>query len=234
MWETAFSGGEGSRVDEVMTRPVETIGPETSLKEVAGLLWTYEIRGMPVIDEHGHPLGVISQTDIVLEARGESRERRPLGLFGGYGPRTRASKVRARTAGEAMSAPAITIEPAAPLSEAAERMLSYGLHRLLVVFRGRLVGIVTRHDLMGAFARDDAELEREIRDEPLAGLNWPDALELTVRSGEVAMHGQVDSMRDAAALPVQVRRILGVVSVDAELRAWDPRGEHTQVVTTHI
>lgn len=145
-----------------------------------------------------------------------------------------AAKVTARTAGEAMSAPANTIIPILSLAVAAARMLADGVNRLPVVDGETLVGIITRHDLVSAFARSDAELEREIREDALANVSWPGALDVIVRNGEVTMRGQVDSLFDATALPIEVRHILGVVSVDSELTAWDPHRERKVAISTHV
>ena len=57
------------RVEDVMARDVKTASPEDSLKDVAGLLWNYEIGGMPVVDDRGCPLGVISKSDILVKER---------------------------------------------------------------------------------------------------------------------------------------------------------------------
>jgi CBS domain-containing protein len=73
------------------------------------------------------------------------------------------AKLRAHTAGEAMTAPALTIEPSQPVAEAARRMVDRGVNRLPVVEDGRLVGIVTRADLVRLFTRSDEEIARAIR-----------------------------------------------------------------------
>jgi CBS domain-containing protein len=92
-----------------------------------------------------------------------------------------------------MSAPAITAEPMWPVSEAAEVMLEHGVNRLPVVEDGRLVGSITRHDLIRLFARSDPEIERDIREAALRGLSCTEDLELSVRNGEVTLRGEVDS-----------------------------------------
>ena len=222
------------RVEDVMTQNVKTVSPESSLKEVAGLLSEHRIGGMPVIDEQGRPLGVISNADIVMKERVEAPAGRLRRMFHPDEASTVAAKVGARTAGEAMGAPAITTEPSVPLSMVAEQMLDHGVNRLPVVQRDKVVGIVTRHDLVRAFARGDAEIEREIREDALAGLAWPEALDVSVQDGDVTLRGRVDSVFDAETLPVQVRRIPGVVSVDSELSGWDPRGEGRVAVAAHL
>jgi CBS domain-containing protein len=210
------------KVDDVMQRDVHTVWPETSLKHVAAMLSEHGIGGMPVIDHHERPLGVVSTADIVIKEWAEIPGKGLRAVFRRRGSDPVAAKVNARTAGEAMSAPAVTIERGMPLSVAVERMLAGGVNRLPVVEQERLVGIVTSRDLVRAFARGDAELESEIRREALEGRSWTDEIDVEIRNGEVTLRGQVDSVFDARALPIQVRHILGVVSVDSELSGWDP------------
>jgi CBS domain-containing protein len=113
-------------------------------------------------------------------------------------------------------------------------MVESGINRLPVVQRDVLVGIITRHDLVCMFARPDAEIEREIREDALAGTAWPDAIEVMVKDGEVTLRGQADSIGDAEMLPVQVRHVLGVVAVDSELQAWDSSREQPVKITTRV
>jgi CBS domain-containing protein len=221
------------KVRDAMTTEVEVARPEASLKDVAATLSEHRISGLPVVDDGDTVLGVISEGDILLKERAEVPEglqrllhHKEAGVL--------ASKVEARTAGEAMSAPAVTIEPFRELSEAAELMLEHGVKRLPVVEEGKLVGILTRFDLVRAFARSDAEIEREIRDEMLRGVTWPEQLQITVQAGEVALRGEVDSKFDAEALPPSIRRIPGVVSVDSELTCWDPGSNEKTVVSAHL
>ncbi len=223
------------RIDDVMTRKVWTVRPGWRLKEVAALLTEHGIGGVPVVDDEGHPLGVVSRTDIVIKETAEIPRSGGLrSLFGRDETSAVAMKVNARTAGEAMSAPAVTIDPDLPLSLAAAKMLKESVNRLLVVRREMLVGIITRHDLVRAFARSDAEVEQEIRSDVITDLSWPDALELSIHDGEVMLRGHVDSVSDARALPRMVRHVLGVVSVDSELRGWDAATKQQVEVDTRL
>ena len=146
-----------------MTADVVTVEPETTLKEVANILVERSIGGLPVVAADGKVLGVVSESDILW------KELRPLPEAAGlierlleraYGDDKRA---KATTAGEAMSSPAITIEPDAPVARAARLMLEYMINRVPVVSDGRLVGILARSDLVRAFRRSDEEIERDIR-----------------------------------------------------------------------
>ena len=221
------------KVEDLMTREVKTVGPEASLKEVASLLAGHRIGGMPVVDAALRPLGVITKADIVVKELVDPPVKRG-GLFGRKKDDGAEAKAAARTAGEAMTAPAVTIAPAMPVTSAASRMVESGINRLPVVQRDALVGIITRHDLVRVFARSDAEIEREIRDDALAGTAWPDSIQVMVRDGEVTLRGQADSIGEAEMLPLQVRHVLGVVAVDAELQAWDASREEPVKITTRV
>jgi osmotically-inducible protein OsmY len=92
------------------------------------------------------------------------------------------------------------------------------------------VGILTRHDLVRAFARSDSEIAAEIRDEAFRGLSWTEDIAFEVDKGEVTLRGKVDTRFDAELLPDLVRSIPGVVGVDSELTGWDPdRNEEVAV-----
>jgi CBS domain-containing protein len=221
------------KVRDAMTTEVKVARPEASLKDVASILSEHRISGLPVVDDGDNVLGVISGGDILLKERAEVPEGLQR-LLHHKEASALASKVEARTAGEAMSAPAVTIEPFRELPEAAQLMIERGVKRLPVVEDGKLVGILTRFDLVCAFARSDEEIEREIRDETLRGLTWPEQLQITVTNGDVALRGEVESKFDAEALPPSIRRIPGVVSVDSELACWDPGSKEKTVVSAHL
>jgi CBS domain-containing protein len=129
--------------------------------------------------------------------------------------------VTAKTAGEAMSAPALTIGSGKAVHEAARLMIDEGVNRLPVVDDGALVGIITRADIVRAFTRSDAELASEILDDILRRTFWaePGSVTVTVTDGRVALAGQVETEADAEMLPLFVSRVPGVVAVDADLRA---------------
>ena len=154
------------RIKDLMTTDVLTVRVTTQLKDAARLLAEHRISGLPVVDDDGRVLGVLSEGDILYKETG--MKDRP-GFFERLlsGPATGFElKLAARTVGEAMSAPAVTIGPTRPVTVAATTMIDEGVNRLPVVNdEGRLVGIVTRADLVRAFVRSDAEIEHEIRED---------------------------------------------------------------------
>ena len=215
------------KVKRVMTRKVVTVGPDTPLKTVAEILADHRISGAPVCDRNGRVLGVVSEGDILHKERSRDGRAGPLYPVARRWHRVPA-KAAARTAGEAMSSPAITIDPERRIDEAARLMLEREVNRLPVVSGGRLVGIVTRADLVRAFRRPDQEIAREVREDVLQGAFdlEPGRVRCGVARGEVTLEGEVDDRSDAPVIERLVARVPGVVSVDPRLtwRVDDLRG----------
>jgi CBS domain-containing protein len=214
------------KVADVMTRTVVAVAPETPLKDVAALMVEKGISGVPVVDAGGAVVGVVSEADFVIKERGvEGVRHRLLARVFGESKQTKRelAKIEATTAGEAMTSPAITVDAADALKAAAETMASRKINRLPVVEDGRLVGIVTRADVVRAFVRPDAELERLVREEVLAKTAFwlePDAFDLTVRAGVVHLAGRVERRSLAETIVDVTRELGGVVGVEAEL-TWE-------------
>jgi len=209
------------RVGDVMTRDVVSVTPDTPLKDVAAALVERGISGLPVCDADGAVVGVLSEADLLVK-QGGSPERSG-GLFAWLVETASApdlAKLRAHTAGEAMTSPAVTVETASPVSEAARTMVSLGVNRLPVVEDGRLVGIVTRADLVRLFTRSDEEIARDIRQDVVKRL-WiaPERIEIEVEQGEVVLRGEVDTEVEAGLLEKRIPLVAGVVGVRSEL-SW--------------
>src|SRR5918995_6116767 len=134
-------------VQDATTIEVVVAHPTTPVKQVSYLLAGHGLSALPVIDGQGRVLGVVSETDLF----GDSQ--RPAG-----GP-------VATTAGEVMTSPAVTVSPHATLTEAARRMQADGLKRLPVVAgSGRLIGIVSRADLLRPLVRPDEHISRDVEE----------------------------------------------------------------------
>ena len=211
------------RVDDLMTKDVVAVTPATSLKEVARLLVERRIAGVPVCDDAGTVVGVVSEADILVKERGgEAARGRLLPWLAESDVDGTSAKAGARTAGEAMSSPAVTIEAGRPVTDAARLMISRSVNRLPVVSEGRLVGIVARSDLVRAFTRSDEELRREIAEDVIPHQLWidPSDLAIDVRDGEVVVAGTVETRTEAELVAAYVRRVPGVVSVDDSGLRW--------------
>jgi len=208
------------KVRDLMSVEVLTTTPEAPLKEAAALLAERRISGVPVVDGNGAVVGVLSEADILVKTGGAPPRSGLLGWL--LEPDfDLQDKIGARTVGEAMSAPAVTITPGRQVHDAAALMIAESVNRLPVVEDGALVGILTRADVVRAFTRTDAEIAGEIREEILRRTLWlePGAVSMDVVEGAVQIEGEVETEADAELLPVFVARVPGVVSVRANVRA---------------
>ncbi len=202
------------KVEAIMRRTVVTVRPDTPLRDVARVLVEHGISGVPVVDAEGAILGVVSEADFVLRERGVPRAHgRRFRFLADDTDRATAVKVEATTAGEAMTSPALTIEPAATLPDAARLMTERQVNRLPVVHDGGLVGIVTRADIVRAFVRTDEELRAAILDDVIRRSMWLDerAIEVTVTDGVAHIGGTVDKRSDVPILERLVREVPGVM-----------------------
>jgi len=216
-------------VGAVMTRDVLSVSPDTPIKDVAVMLSERGISGVPVCDADGAVVGVLSEADLLVKQGGPRHVSG--GLFAWLVDTSSApdlAKLRAHTAGEAMTSPAITVESDEPVAEAARTMVDLGVNRLPVVEDGHLVGIVTRADLVRLFTRSDEEIAQEIRENVAGRMLWIDAnrLEVRVERGEVLLRGQVDTELEAELLEKRVPLVPGVVGLRSEL-TWpiDRKGQ---------
>jgi CBS-domain-containing membrane protein len=212
-------------VGDVMTTSVLAVRPDTTLKEVANLLVEHRISGLPVVDEAGRVVGVVSEADLLVkEQEPGALARGPLDRIFGESQelRQQRAKAEARTAGEAMTAPAITVDASRTVHQAASLMIERRVNRLPVVEDGRLVGIVTRADLVRSFVRSDEQLEATIREDVLLKALWIDPAQFTVdvSDGVVTLKGAVDRRSTAEMVAQMVGMVPGVVGVSAEI-AWN-------------
>jgi CBS domain-containing protein len=208
------------RVRDVMTTDVMTVAPDTDLRQVAALLVQKRISGVPVV-EGERVVGVVSERDILFKERpSDGLHRGVLAWLMDEGDLM--LKVDARTALSAMTSPAVTIGPARSVADAAALMLEEGVSRLPVLEGTRLVGIVTRHDLVRAFARTDEEIWQEIETDPLIRSYWrrPGSYDVSVENGVVTLTGRVDSQEHAHLIEAFVDRVPGVVAVTSRLH-WE-------------
>lgn len=126
---------------DVLSRPVVTVRPETPLREATALLTAHGFAALPVVDEQGRVIGMLSESDAL-----------------GVGPSLASATVEA-----VMSVPVEVITPGTDTSTIASRLLAGHLRSMPVVEAGLLVGIVSRRDLLRALISDDATLEAKIR-----------------------------------------------------------------------
>ncbi|MFF1678532.1 CBS domain-containing protein [Streptomyces sp. NPDC058256] len=226
------------KVGSVMATEVVRAQYSTPSKEVARLLAEHRISGLPVVDEDEKVIGVISDTDLVVrqaETADPGGHKRRFGLAGlTRGARGRAAKAPAPTAGQLMSVPPVTVYAGNTIAEAARVMAQSRVERLPVVDEeDRLVGIVTRRDLIQVFLQPDAEIHREVIDEVLIRSLWlaTSSVDVGVDEGVVTLTGHVERRSEAEIALAMTHRIDGVVAVvdklayrldDSHLRPDEP------------
>ncbi len=205
-------------VGELMTSAVVHVRPDTGFKEIARLLAEHDITAVPVLDQEDRPLGLVSEADLLLN---EAAREDPAGLLltPDLPPRERA-RSRATTAVGLMTAPAVCARPEWTVVEAARLMQSERVKRLPVVDEaGRLVGIVSRSDLLRVFLRHDTAIREEIRAEVLRrvlGID-PDALDVQVHNGRVTLTGTLNHHGQAPVVERLCRGVDGVVDLTSHL-----------------
>ncbi len=204
-------------VADVMTRDVAAVRESTPFKEIVRRMRSRDISALPVLDPDDHVVGVVSEADLLLKEEGLDMEPPP--LFERRRRRGERAKAAGKLAQELMTRPAVTVSALAPIPEAARTMHRNGVKRLPVVDdRGRLVGIVSRADLIKVFLRSDEEIHAEAEDTLALSLRvHPSAMLVSVRDGVVRLEGRVRNRSEIAATVNQVRTIDGVVAVETEL-----------------
>ncbi|MGW5330959.1 CBS domain-containing protein [Streptomyces sp. NPDC004014] len=157
------------KVGSVMTAEVVRAAYGTTFEEVTRLFAEHRVSGLPVIDEDEKVVGVLSETDLVAPRGGSPGPTRrriaPVPALTGAG-RRRAAAGGARTAGQLMTGPPVTVRAEATVAEAARTMTERGVARLVVVDEeDRLVGIVTRRDLLQVFRKPGPGVHDEVTGE---------------------------------------------------------------------
>ena len=197
-------------VSDVMTRQLITASPETTFQEAVRLLEDNRISGLPVIDRDGKLVGIVSEADLLNKA-----EKREPGAYVLESRRHRLDRSRASAldVASAMSRDIVSVRPESPIALAAREMHARGFKRLPVVdSEGRLVGILSRGDVLKVFLRTDGELAAEVR-------GILDRAERTFGGGRMAAKvtgGVVDlegSMRSKNQVDATVRAVAGVDGV---------------------
>src|SRR5947207_11121421 len=162
-------------VGDVMTRDVVSVGTTTGYKEIADLMVRHSISAVPVVDAQRHVLGVVSEADLL--AKLEYADRVPRHPLAARRIRADRQKAAGDTAGELMTTPAVTVGPTETVTRAARLMDAARVKRLPVVDAdGRLVGIVSRRDLVRLYTRPDPQVRTSVT-EGVLRLLWIDPTE---------------------------------------------------------
>ncbi len=217
------------KASDVMVRKVITVAPEATVQDVARLLLENRISGVPVVDAAGKLLGIVSEGDLLhrAEAGTEQRRSRFLSLFSSNEARaTEYIKSHARKIGDIMTTDVITASAETPLRDIASLLEKHGIKRVPIVDDGRLLGIVTRANLIEALAAapapqpavDDTKLRNDVMNK-INGKSWarPYLVNALVQDGTVELWGIVSTESEKNALRVVAEVTPGVRAVKDNL-----------------
>jgi CBS domain-containing protein len=200
-------------VRDVMTTRVIAVRKDASFKEMAAMLRSSRISAFPVLDDAGRVTGVVSEGDLLVKEAVQADGVSVLAALRHWREDDMAAGV---TAGDLMTEPAITIGPDATVAEAARLMYDRRVKRLPVVTAaGKLVGIISRADVLSVFERSDEQIQGEIVRTVLPDVlgSVPANCKVIVRDGIVTLTGSMISEGDAKAAMEAVRHVEGVVAV---------------------
>ena len=206
-------------VGDVMTRTVVVIPGSAPFKHIVRTMREYKVSAVPVSDVDGAIVGVVSEADLILREDLSVLEPH---FLEGHTRREERRKAEALVARDLMSTPPVTIGPRATVADAARAMHEGGVKRLPVVDpAGRIVGIVSRMDLLAEFLRADADIEAEVERVLFERLRIPSGRVLvTVSDGVVLLEGRIERRSLVSEIRTSVRDVPGVVGLDERL-AWE-------------
>ncbi|WP_436498272.1 CBS domain-containing protein [Actinokineospora sp. HUAS TT18] len=207
-------------VAEVMTRKVVSVDPGTPVKSVISTLAREGISAVPVVDGNLRPVGVVSEADLMAKRdfHAGTDPRPPW-----YSRRLRKAqwrKAKGITAADVMSSPAVTVGEDEPLTVAARRLAENRLRRLFVVDgEGRVVGVLSRRDVLGTFLRADEDIRADIERKVLAKGMWliPGTVTVKVHDGIATLYGTLEHRSSTEVARTLVGAVAGVVAVRSNL-----------------
>jgi CBS-domain-containing membrane protein len=201
-----------STVKDIMTTRVIWVSKGATFQELAAALREYRVSAFPVVDDDRTVIGVVSEADMLTK---EALINEP-GLVGGILHRRDQAKARGVTAADLMTTAVVAVRPDDTVEHAARLMYDRGVKRLPVTDEnGRLVGIVSRADVLSVFDRTDSAIAHEINHDVILGefMVDPARLQVTVIDGIVTLAGRPETNDTGHDIVRRVRHVPGVVAV---------------------
>jgi CBS domain-containing protein len=210
-------------VKDVMSTHVVAVRKNAPFKEMAARLREHRVSAFPVLDEDNKVIGVVSEADLLAK---EALEFSAASRVSGMLHHREQAKAAATTAEDLMTKPPVTIGPDEFVSHAARLMYARKVKRLPVVDNdGRLVGIVSRADVLSVYSRPDADIRREIIDNIILDtlLCDPSRFTVTVKDGIATVEGMPETASVGHDMIDEIRHVEGVVAVRDRLSYPDNR-----------
>jgi len=205
-----------STVKDVMTTRVIFVRKGASFREMAATLREHRISAFPVLDDDRKVIGVVSEADLLTKQALDSGEDGMPGMITGLLRYREQGKARGITAADLMTSPPVTVRPEDTVEHAARLMYMRRVKRLPVVnAAGRLVGIISRADVLSVFDRPDSEIRAEITNDVMREefLIDPKRLTVAVKDGVVTLEGTPGNTVVGHEILRRVRHVQGVVAV---------------------
>jgi len=218
------------KAKDIMTHNVATIAPDVSVQEIAELMLSRRVSGVPVVDGHGHLIGIVSEGDLLRRAE-LATETQHSWLADLFLPAETARDYvtsHGRRVGDVMTRKVITIEADTPLDTVVRLMEHHRIKRFPVVDGSRVLGIVTRADLLRALAKNlpagptvGPEPDQNIQSQLLIELEkqpwWSKNSSVAVQDGIVFLRGVVVEEEERKAMLVAAENTVGVKNVRDEM-----------------
>jgi CBS domain-containing protein len=201
-------------VKDVMSALPISVRETTSFHEIAARLRECRVSAFPVLNADGNVIGVVSEADLLVKEAVADEPNVIWGLLAGIVHHASRAKAAGVTAADLMTSPAVTIGPDDTVEHAAKLMYDRKVKRLPVVDQGgRLVGIISRTDILAVFDRTDTEIREEIMAKVIAGRSEPSYYSVIVKDGVVTLEGTPETVAIGRDLVRRARRVQGVVAV---------------------
>ncbi|NHZ70043.1 MAG: CBS domain-containing protein [Proteobacteria bacterium] len=190
-------------VRDLMTTDVVAVAPSTTVRDAARMMFRYRVSGLPVVDPDDHLLGIITEGDfLAMEV-----ERADTGQA-------------AEFVEEVMSHSVLSVPPDLEIIEAARFMHTNDVKRVIVVEDDKMVGIISRFDVVAGFTRPDDLIEDEIREDLIRRVLFvdPETVDVVVSNGVVTLFGKIGTRTEVRLMEELTRRLDGVVDVENKLQ----------------
>lgn len=191
-------------VRDLMTTDVVAVAATTSVRDAARMMFRYRVSGLPVVDADDHVLGIITEGDfLALEVKRAETGKAP------------------DLVGEVMSHSVLSVSADLEILDAARFMQSHDVKRVVVVEESKMVGVLSRFDIVAAFTRPDDLIEDEIREDLIRRVLFvdPETVDVSVNNGIVTLIGTIGTRTEATLVEGLARKLDGVVDVVNNL-AW--------------
>jgi CBS domain-containing protein len=189
----------------VMTSPVITVRTGSTVREAAELMAENGITALPVLDDDGNLVGILSEADILVNRVAPDPRNHAL--------RDTEHPDPAHLVEDAMTTTVVAMGPESDVADVANLMLEYDVRSVPIVASSRVVGILSRRDLVRALLRDDAAIAAEVRARLSAYSGLPDRWQVEVADGVVTIDGPVDSDTERRVITTLAGTVGGVTNV---------------------